>query len=108
MGKSANRTFIGAVKSYGLGLILFLAILLIMLRGLTSTEEASYSEQARMLNDSIRRAMVTCYAMEGSYPESVQYMVDNYGVRVDESKFTVFYYAFASNIMPDYDVIAKS
>jgi uncharacterized membrane-anchored protein len=77
----------------------------LIVRGLNSTEDVSRVEQERMLNDSVRRAVVACYAIEGRYPESVEYMVENYGVRVDENKFKVYYYAFGSNIMPDFDVI---
>ncbi|MDR3209709.1 MAG: hypothetical protein LBT36_03685 [Oscillospiraceae bacterium] len=103
-GKNAGRTAIGALKSYGIGVAIFAMILVVLLRGLTSTETASQTEQLHMLEDNIRRAMVSCYAMEGSYPESLEYMIINYGVRIDPNKFTVNYFVFASNIMPDYDV----
>jgi hypothetical protein len=103
-GESASGAVIGAIKSYGLGLLIFVVIIIAMFRGLRSTEAASRSEQLSMLRDNIRRAMVSCYAVEGSYPESVAYMEENYGVRIDRDKFDVHYFVFASNIMPDYDV----
>ncbi len=31
-------------------------------------------------------AVVSCYAVEGSYPESLNTLQEHYGVRIDESK----------------------
>ncbi|MDR0861505.1 MAG: hypothetical protein LBN30_01815 [Oscillospiraceae bacterium] len=107
MSKDSGRTLINVIKGYGLGLVMLIAIVLIVFRGLSSTEDSSRTEQKRMLGDSIRRAMVTCYAMEGSYPESLDYMKNYYGVRVDETKFIVHYNVFASNIMPNFDVLER-
>jgi hypothetical protein len=96
---------LGALKTYGLAVGLFVLIAAILLGGLSSTDSASKTEQLEMLRNSIRRAVVSCYAVEGSYPESVDYIVENYGVVIDESKFRVFYDIFGSNIMPSFDVL---
>ena len=55
--------------------------------------------------DAISRAAISCYAIEGIYPPDIQYLRDHYGLIVDESKYKVHYNVFASNIMPDIDVI---
>ncbi len=47
---------------------------------------------------------MSCYAIEGRYPESYAYIRDHYGVRVNEDKFYVDYRIFASNIMPDISI----
>ena len=41
------------------------------------------------------------------YPPDYEYLKDNYGIRVDEEKYAVFYSVFASNMMPDVTVIEK-
>ncbi|MDR2357794.1 MAG: hypothetical protein LBD92_06930 [Oscillospiraceae bacterium] len=96
---------LGALKTYGLAVALFAAIAAILLGGLNSTDDASRTEQLEMLRNNIRRAVVSCYAIEGSYPESIDYITQNYGVVIDESKFRVFYDIFGSNIMPNFDVL---
>lgn len=53
----------------------------------------------------VRRAAVSCYAVEGAYPESYEYLKEHYGAMVDEENYAVFYEVFASNIMPDITVI---
>ena len=105
--KNALRAILGALRTYGIGIGIFLVIVVILLGGLSSTEKASASEQLQMLEGNIYRAIVSCYALEGSYPESLEYLIENYNVRIDESKFIVHYMIFASNIMPDVDVIAR-
>ncbi len=53
------------------------------------------------------RAVISCYATEGSYPESYEYLQKNYGVSINEDKYAVFYEAFASNMMPDITIIER-
>ncbi|MDR0818158.1 MAG: hypothetical protein LBN43_01110 [Oscillospiraceae bacterium] len=101
-----KRIFTSAFMSWLIAALLFLLIAVVAVRGINSADEVNRTEQIRTLRDNVRRAIVTCYAMEGSYPESLEYMRENYGVNYDERKFNVYYSIFASNIMPDYDVIA--
>ena len=105
--KNVLRAVLGALRSYGVGLGLFLVILVVLINGLSSTQKASAGEQKEMLESSIYRAVVSCYALEGSYPESMEYLIENYNVRIDEEKYVVHYMIFASNIMPDIDIVEK-
>lgn len=59
----------------------------------------------RQLEDSIRRAAVTCYATEGVYPPTLKYMEEHYGIQVDTGRYTVDYRIFADNLMPDITVL---
>lgn len=65
------------------------------------------SEQISILQNAIYRALVTCYAAEGFYPQSIAYLEDNYGISVDDTQFVVFYDGFASNILPSVRVVAR-
>ena len=65
-----------------------------------------FGEEGRLLAEqAVRRAAVSCYAVEGAYPESYEYLKEHYGAMVDEENYAVFYEVFASNIMPDITVI---
>lgn len=88
--------------------ILFTAIVLgIVSYGLRQADESSRAESLRILEDSIRRAVVTAYAVEGRFPESLQYIEENFGIHIDRERFVVHYMVFASNIMPDIVVIER-
>jgi hypothetical protein len=82
--------------------VLFLYLLNVGLGALNTRSEVEKLESAK---NAITRAAVQCYALEGRYPLSVSYLEENYGLRVDREKYTIHYQAFASNIIPDIDVI---
>lgn len=63
------------------------------------------TEGSDTLKNAIARASVQCYSIEGRYPPSVEYLVDNYGIQIDAGRYSVFYNGFASNVMPDITVV---
>lgn len=63
------------------------------------------NEQANNLNDTIRKDIISCYAIEGQYPPSIDYLKEHYGLNYNEDIFYVDYIPIGSNIMPDYTVI---
>lgn len=70
-----------------------------------SMERTAQSEQTELLTEAVNQAVVNCYAMEGRYPESIQYLIENYGIQVDFSKYAVSYEIFAENIKPQVKII---
>lgn len=63
------------------------------------------AESLKQLDASIRKAVVTCYATEGVYPPSIDYLKENYGIQLDEKRYTVFYEVQGSNLMPNITVM---
>lgn len=57
--------------------------------------------QLEVLEQAIQRSLNLCYAQEGFYPASIEYLVEHYGLVLDEQLVYVSYRAFASNIRPD-------
>ena len=45
--------------------------------------------------------------MEGSYPESLEYLKEHYGITYDEDRFFVDYKIVGTNILPDVTIIEK-
>ena len=84
---------------------LFFFIFLFLRSGVASLSAATQREQLIGAKQAVINATVQCYALEGMYPPSVEYLRENYGLQVDPSKYKVHYEIFASNIMPDIDVI---
>lgn len=79
----------------------------VLIYGIKDAGERSKVEEKHLAEESIRRAVITCYAIEGSYPPSYDYIKENYGLSIDEGKYDVFYSIFASNIMPDITVLER-
>ena len=85
-------------------ILLTAAVVLMIMYGLNETERSSASEGRRILEQSVRRAMVKCYAVEGSYPDTISYIEKNYIIHIDKSKYYVDYEVFASNVLPSVNV----
>ena len=92
-------------KSQTKGYLLSAAALLLHL-GVIAVCALSFAGKAgqkgeESLRRAVTRASVQCYAIEGRYPPSVEYLEENYGVRIDRDRYNVFYNGFASNVMPE-------
>lgn len=73
--------------------------------GADSVLSASSNSQMESLKQAILRSAVTCYALEGMYPESLDYLRSHYGISWNEDRYAVDYEIIASNLMPSVTVI---
>ena len=90
----------------GLTPVIFTFVIIVMIViGLRETEVSSRAEGLRLLKESVMRAAVQCYAIEGRYPDGIKYIEEHYGVYVDRTRYAVHYEIFASNILPDITVM---
>ncbi len=87
--------------------LFFLCIFSLFIWGIYITNRTSNEESLRVVEESIQKAAISCYALEGRYPQSFEYLTKNYGISIDTDKYAVFYSVFASNIMPDITVVEK-
>lgn len=91
-----------------LGLLLFAAVAVWMVRGVQEAAEVSDREGLRMAEEAVRRAAVSCYALEGVYPATYEDLKEKSGLAIDEEKYAVFYDIFASNFMPQINVLERT
>ncbi len=89
-------------------LAVFVLVLLLVLRGVSEASEAREAEALRVTEDSLHRAVMSCYALEGRYPPTLAYLTEHYGVYVDEEAYFVDYEIFATNLMPEITVLRRS
>ena len=81
------------------------AIVLYFATAVNHLDSGRSAEDRRQLEESLRRSCVACYAAEGVYPASLEYLEERYGLQIDKSRYTVHYSAFAENLMPDITVL---
>lgn len=98
---------IKTIAGFAGSVVLFAAVAVVVVSGVLKVSKRADEEGAETLRNGIRRASVQCYAIEGRYPPSVQYLTDNYGIQIDEKRYSVFYDGFASNVMPDITVVPQ-
>ena len=103
--KVRKRSAFEIIRGHLLSIVFFVVIFAFFIYGVNSAEKNSASESKNVLEESLHKAVVSCYALEGAYPSSVQYLEDNYGLTYDKDKYAIGYVAFADNIMPDMQII---
>lgn len=95
-------------QSVNFSIVFFLAIIIVFIIGVSRFADSSVNDDRRILTEAVGRDIIHCYAVEGMYPPSLQYMEDNYGLTYDHSKYIVDYEIFGSNIMPTVRIIERS
>lgn len=80
------------------------AVILAAIMNIKSTQGQQGREQLEL---AVRRSAMACYAVEGVYPPSLEYLEERYGLQVDRENYLVSYSAFAENLMPDITVLEK-
>ena len=92
-------------KSAVLSVGLILAAAVWFLSAVANVDNSHGELGRQQLDRAIRRSCVACYAAEGIYPPDLAYLTEHYGLQIDEERYTVHYYAFADNLMPDITVL---
>lgn len=88
-------------------ILIFIVLFVFFLHMLGNISSDTYDRQEESLNSAINRAIISCYCVEGTYPPSISYIEDHYGLTYDRNTFFVDYQAIGSNIYPDVTVIRK-
>lgn len=88
-------------KTVILAVILLIAVMIMI----NNADDGLSDERLENLAQAVHKSAVSCYAIEGFYPADIEYLRENYGLMIDESKYTVIYDAFASNILPEITVL---
>lgn len=95
------------IRTLAITLVVFAVLFIGTLMLLDYIGDSSDEAQAEMVRRAVHNAVVTCYAVEGVYPGSVEYLSENYGLTYDRDRFLITYDAFASNIFPEIRVNVK-
>ena len=84
-------------------------LLLVVLIGPVSRRagQAIAEQSAASVKDAVMKSAVQCYAVEGTYPNSLAYLEDHYGLVINHDRFIVSYEAFASNLTPNVKVLVR-
>ena len=89
--------------SAGFSLLMLLALYF----GIRYISENTIAKQQESLETALQRCVVQCYAVEGTYPPSLAYLQEHYGLTYDEDLFFVDYTIVGSNLLPDITIIRK-
>ena len=99
---------LSALARYLMMPVLMLSAVYILLVSAGGVSERQQAESLKQMEDTIYKAVLNCYAIEGSYPATIDYVEQHYGLQIDHDRYDVFYEIFAENVMPEITVIEKN
>ena len=88
-------------------ILIFIALILafvLMINGITTKNNG---RELQVVRDAVKNAALTCYAVEGMYPDDLEYLREHYNLSFNEEKYHVFYEPLASNLMPSIKVAER-
>lgn len=89
------------------GLVVLALMVGLVIFGVEVVEESTRQQGAASIRDTVLASALQCCAIEGAYPQSLQYLIDNYGLTVNQDDYIITYEAFASNVVPSVVVVPR-
>lgn len=95
----------GFFKQAMISLAMFFILMFAFLYAIGKTDSLSTEEEKRLLAEAVDKGVMQCYVTEGRYPESIQYLEENYGIVYDKEVYRIDYRVYGSNMKPEIDII---
>ena len=83
---------------YLLPILAFLVLFVLFLQGIGSVSESTLTKQQESLETALGRSISQCYAVEGCYPPSLEYLAQHF----------VDYEYYGSNLLPEVTVLRRT
>ena len=83
------------------------AIALAVALAVGAARHNAVAQGAQSVREAVLRAAAQCCAVEGSYPSTIEYLEEHYGLVVNRDDYAVTYEAFAANVAPSVSVVPR-
>lgn len=95
-------------ESVNLSFVFCVAVICVFIIGITFISSKNNKDEKEILVNAINKDIVHCYAVEGYYPPTLEYLSEHYGLTYDSSKYLVDYEPIGNNIMPVVTIVEKN
>ncbi len=88
-------------------ILIFVALIIafvLLVNGITGKNNG---RELQIVRDAVKNAALTCYAVEGMYPDDLTYLREHYNLSYNEDLYIVYYRPLASNLMPSIKVVER-
>ena len=97
-----------SISKKDIGAILIFVVLIIAFIFLVNTiTTRGDGRELDIVRDAVKNAALTCYAVEGMYPDDISYLRQHYNLSYNEDLYVVYYRPLASNLMPSIKVVER-
>ena len=88
-------------------ILIFIALIVDFVLLVNNITNKNNGRELQIERDAVKNAALTCYAVEGMYPDDLEYLRDHYNLSYNEERYHVFYEPLASNLMPSIKVAER-
>ena len=82
-------------------LVIAAALIFAVQRSSARSSQEEIRESIASIKDAVHKRALQCYVIEGAYPESLEYLEQNYGLTVNHDDYLIVYSVFAENQPPE-------
>ncbi len=97
---SINRKDVAAI-------LIFVALIIAFVFLVNNITGKGNGRELEIVRDAVKNSALTCYAVEGMYPDDLSYLRDHYNLSYNEERYIVYYHPLASNLMPTIKVVER-
>ena len=72
-----------------------------------SFSQTNRSYERDLLENALEQSITQCYALEGAYPVSLDYLIEHYGLTYNADHFFIDYRYIGGNLWPDVTIIER-
>ena len=94
--------------SVNFSILFFVVVIAVFIIGITRISSNNEKDGRQILESALDKDIVHCYAVEGYYPPSLDYIEEHYGLTYDKDKYLIDYESIGNNIMPNVTILEKS
>ena len=90
-----------------LSVALFAAIMIWLIVSVGNAGTSADKRRSDAMYTTIMNSASLCYSIEGEYPPDIEYLENNYGVKINRDKYVVHYEYFGANIRPTVTIMER-
>ena len=88
-------------------ILIFIALIVAFVLLVNNITNKGNGREMDIVRDAVKNAALTCYAVEGMYPDDLKYLREHYNLSYNEEKYIVYYEPLASNLVPSIKVAER-
>ena len=89
MNRFEKPSILRKIQKLSLPLLGFILLFIVFIKGIASVSETTIDKQKESLTTALNRSITQCYAVEGTYPPSLEYIENHYGLTYNPDKVGV-------------------
>ena len=97
---SINRKDVAAI-------LIFVALIVAFVLLINNITGKGNGRELEIVRDAVKNAALTCYAVEGMYPDDLNYLIEHYNLSYNKDRYIVYYEPLASNVIPSIKVVER-